>query len=202
MSRWFLFLWIVGLTATTAIGQIPASESVPEGAPATGSSESSTQKAVEYSKNGLDIRSSDGNFAAHINWRAQLRYTTREFDDPLVVNPDDREGDFVVNRARFKLGGHAFRPWLTYDFEYDFVRAALLDLRFSFKASDELQLRVGQWKVPLNRERVDSSGKQQFADRSIVTPWFTLDFSRINDRSAEAGKRYENRVRLQWDVSF
>lgn len=30
----------------------------------------------------------------------------------------------------------------------------------------------------------------------------TLDFSRINDRSAEVGKRYENRVRLQWDVSF
>lgn len=132
-------------------------------------------KAVEYSKDGLDIRSRDGNFAAHIDWRAQLRFTNRDFNDPIVANPDDREGDFVVNRARFKLGGHAYRPWLTYYFEYDLPRSALLDLRFSLKAMDELQLRVGQWKVPFNRERVDSSGKQQFAERSIVTPWFTLD---------------------------
>jgi hypothetical protein len=73
------------------------------------------------------------------------------------------------------MGGHAFRPWLGYYFEYDFVRPALLDLRFTLKASDGLQVRVGQWKVPYNRERVDSSGKQQFAERSIVTPWFTLD---------------------------
>ena len=86
--------------------------------------------------------------------------------------------------------------------EYDFVRAALLDLRVSFKALDELQFRVGQWKVPFNRERIDSSGKQQFAERSIVTPCFTLDISRINDRSGEPGRRWENRARLQWDVSF
>ena len=132
-------------------------------------------KAVEYSKDGLDIRSRDGNYVAHINWRAQVRFTSSDFDDPIAPKPDDREGNFVLNRARFKLGGHAFRPWLTYYFEYDFVRSALLDLRFSFKVLDELQFRVGQWKVPYNRERVDSSGKQQFAGRSIVTPWFTLD---------------------------
>lgn len=29
-----------------------------------------------------------------------------------------------------------------------------------------------------------------------------LDISRVNDRSGEPGKRWENRVRLQWDVSF
>jgi hypothetical protein len=137
--------------------------------------EGSPPKVVEYGRNGLDIRSPDGNYAAHIEWRAQLRLSNSNFDDPLTQNPDDREGNFVINRARFKLGGHAYRPWLTYYFEYDFVRPALLDLRFSLKAMDELQLRVGQWKVPFNRERVDSSGKQQFAERSIVTPWFTLD---------------------------
>ena len=146
---------------------------------ATEAEESPTTRAdhrvFEYSRKGLDLRSRNGNFAAHINWRAQLRFTSRDFDDPLVTNPDDREGNFVLNRARFKLGGHAFRPWLTYYTEYDFVRSALLDLRVSFKALDELQFRVGQWKVPFNRERVDSSGKQQFAERSIVTPWFTLD---------------------------
>ncbi len=132
-------------------------------------------KAVEYTSGGLDIRSRDGNYFAHINWRAQLRFTSRDLDDPIAPNPEEREGNFNINRARFKLGGHAYRPWLTYYFEYDFVTPALLDLRFTFQAADELRFRVGQWKVPYNRERVDSSGKQQFAERSIVTPWFTLD---------------------------
>ena len=132
-------------------------------------------RAVDYSSKGLDIRSRDGNYFAHINWRAQLRFTSRDFDDPIAPNPEEREGSFNVNRARFKLGGHAYRPWLSYYFEYDFVTPALLDLRFTLKAADELQLRVGQWKFPYNRERVDSSGKQQFAERSIVTPWFTID---------------------------
>lgn len=175
MSRWLSPLWAIVLTAAVVHGQTPATESVPEDAIETGSAESAAPKVIEYGKNGLDIRSPDGNFAAHIDWRAQLRFTIRDFDDPIAPNPDDREGNIVVNRARFKFGGHAFRPWLTYYLEYDFVRPALLDLRFSLKAADELQLRVGQWKVPLNRERVDSSGKQQFAERSIVTPWFTLD---------------------------
>ena len=161
------------------MGSEPEAVNVDSGVAVSGrdrsSSEPQREKAIEYGKNGLDIRSRDGNFAAHIDWGAQLRFTDRDFDDPTAPSPDVREDDFVVNRARFKLGGHAYRPWLTYYFEYDFVRSALLDLRFSLKATDKLQLRVGQWKVPYNRERVDSSGKQQFAERSIVTTWFTLD---------------------------
>jgi phosphate-selective porin len=34
---------------------------------------------------------------------------------------------------------------------------------------------MGQWKVDLNRERVDSSGRQQFVERSIVNRIFTMD---------------------------
>ncbi len=40
---------------------------------------------------------------------------------------------------------------------------------------DELNLKVGQWKTFYNRERVISSGKQQLADRSIITRPFTVD---------------------------
>ncbi len=149
--------------------EVPAAD-VPEE-----TAEAKEFKVFEYGSKGLDIRSRDGNYHVHIEWRAQLRFTSRNFDDPIAPAPDVRKGDFVVNRARYKMGGHAYRPWLTYYFEYDFPRSALLDLRFTLQASDELRLRVGQWKIPYNRERVDSSGKQQFAERSIVTPWFTLD---------------------------
>ncbi len=36
-------------------------------------------------------------------------------------------------------------------------------------------VRVGQWKIDYNRERVDSSGRQQFVERSIVNRIFTID---------------------------
>jgi len=142
-----------------------------------GSVEEETQpEVVSYGPKGLDFRSPDGNFHAHIDWRAQIRLTQSNVSgDSVDQSPDVREGDLVVNRARFKLGGHAYRPWLSYYFEYDFPSSRMLDLRFTLEASDALQLRVGQWKVPYNRERVDSSGKQQFAERSIATPSFTLD---------------------------
>ena len=38
-----------------------------------------------------------------------------------------------------------------------------------------LKLRLGQWKAEYNRERRDSSGEQQFAERSIVNDAFTID---------------------------
>jgi len=47
-------------------------------------------------------------------------------------------------------------------------------------------------------------------DAPLVFNWFfngyrkklTFDISRLHDRNEEIGKRWENRVRLQWDVSF
>ena len=170
---------IAGVVLLFSLGSSWAEESKSDLPPSDALDENTEErefKVVEYGSKGLDIRSRDGNYHAHIDWRAQLRFTERSFfDDPIAPNPDEREGNFAVNRARFKMGGHAYRPWLKYYTEYDFVRSALLDLRFTLEATKALKLRVGQWKVPYNRERIDSSGKQQFAERSIVTPWFTLD---------------------------
>jgi hypothetical protein len=73
------------------------------------------------------------------------------------------------------MGGHGFQPWLKYYFEYDVVSNTLLDWRVDVAKYKWATLRVGQWKVNYNRERVDSSGNQQFADRSIVNAPFTLD---------------------------
>jgi phosphate-selective porin len=176
MASWFVAAVVVALSLSMGNSWAGENRSEP---PSNDAHEEKTEagefKVIEYGSKGLDIRSHDGNYHVHIDWRAQLRFTSRDFDDPIAPNPDVKEGDFVVNRARFKMGGHAYRPWLSYYFEYDFPRSALLDLRFTLQASDELRLRFGQWKIPFNRERIDSSGKQQFAERSIVTPWFTLD---------------------------
>jgi hypothetical protein len=59
--------------------------------------------------------------------------------------------------------------------EYELKNARMLGLRFTLTRYDAVQFRVGQWKPEYNRERRDSSGEQQFVDRSIVNRAFTLD---------------------------
>ena len=51
----------------------------------------------------------------------------------------------------------------------------MIDWRVDLAKWKPLQLRVGQWKIDYNRERVDSSGRQQFVERSIVNRIFTID---------------------------
>ena len=53
--------------------------------------------------------------------------------------------------------------------------ARVIDWRVDLAKWDWGGIRMGQWKVDLNRERVDSSGRQQFVERSIVNRIFTVD---------------------------
>ena len=81
---------------------------------------------------------------------------------------------------RMKIGGHAYEPWLKYYFEVDLqptreiddssskASARVIDWRIDVAKYKEATLRLGQWKINYNRERVDSSGKQQFVERSIA----------------------------------
>jgi phosphate-selective porin OprO/OprP len=107
--------------------------------------------------------------------RFQLRYSNR-VDEPLVPEDLREEGDegASINRARYKIGGALGRHFTFYH-EYDLRNGQLLDLRGTWKPATWLNVRAGQWKAEYNRERVDSSGKQQFVDRSIANYWFTVD---------------------------
>ena len=132
--------------------------------------------SVRYSK-GLEVGSDDGNYRMHLDLRFQGR-----FSHPFDSDPRDA-GDFAapevstfeVNRGRIKIGGHAYRQWLEYYLEYDAPSSRLLDFRFTLSKLEWLQLRVGQSKAIYSSERVVSSGKQQFVERSIVNREFTLD---------------------------
>jgi phosphate-selective porin OprO/OprP len=139
-----------------------------------GSAESEADSPSIWYDDGLHLASKDGRFTAHIDWRAQIRYSSLDYDNDFG-NPTADSDELRMNRARFKLGGQLGNPKLKYYTEYDLVRTTLLDLWLAPKVSERLGFRVGQFKVPYNRERFDSSGKQQFAERSIVTSPFTLD---------------------------
>ncbi len=150
---------------------------------------------VGWSKKGFTLERGDGLFKTAIQWRFQGRYTYPERSDPRRARDflggdeeegsDNKESTFELRRVRMKVGGHGFKPWIKYYFEVDWqpTRAAgtsgsdtrLIDWRIMLEKYKWLQLRVGQWKINLNRERVDSSGKQTFVERSIVNREFTID---------------------------
>lgn len=132
---------------------------------------------VKYGSKGFEFRTSDNRHLLQIQSRVQFRYSTPADQNPLTFDDfiEDRKHIFKINRARFKVGGHAFKPWLKYYWEYDVAQSNLLDFRLMIEKWDYLNLKVGQWKIYYNRERVISSGKQQLVDRSILTRPFTID---------------------------
>jgi phosphate-selective porin len=129
---------------------------------------------VHYDE-GLRFSTPDGNNAAKLELRGQLRYTNNRSNEPPGADDDADSDDLELNRARIKLGGHLYRPQFKFYWEQDIKDARVLDLRIEAVVRPWLTFRVGQHKVLYNRERVDSSGKQQFAERSIVNGPFTLD---------------------------
>lgn len=54
-------------------------------------------------------------------------------------------------------------------------RSPVLDLYVQFKQVRDLNVRIGQYKIPFTRQRVISSGDLMFVDRSIVNAEFNLD---------------------------
>lgn len=144
---------------------------------------------VSHGEKGFRLESRDGNWQTNIQFRAQTRFTTPTTGDPRQLDNFDAESEntFELRRARLKIGGHGFRPWLGYYFEADWqptrdsddgaadASTRLLDWRITVDKYEEIGFRIGQWKIDYNRERVDSSGRQQFVERSIVNRIFTID---------------------------
>ena len=141
-------------------------------------SDESGQPLFRYKRSGLQIGAKgEGRFYSKVNIRSQLRFSSPIRSAPRRPSHFERadENDFRFRRARFKMEGHAFKPWIAYKLEHGLVENRVLDSRMTIKKWEWLQFRFGQWKADYSRERMDSSGKQQFADRSIVNRVFTLD---------------------------
>ena len=134
-------------------------------------------RPVRYSRKGLEIGSKESVFSGKINIRSQLRFSSPFTSAPRKESDFSRadDEDLRFRRARFKMEGHIAKPWIKYKYEHDLVDGRLLDARFTFAKWKWLQVSAGQWKAEFSRERVDSSGKQQFAERSITNRAFTVD---------------------------
>jgi hypothetical protein len=128
---------------------------------------------------GVEINSADDDFQLRIRVRIQLLWTVlsgevgpRDADEPGEVT-----NNFRIRRARFIFQGHAFGKHNQYKLEIDPLRAdnVVLDYYLDFTKKRDVQVRIGQYKISSNRQRVISSGDLQMVDRSRVNAEFTLD---------------------------
>jgi phosphate-selective porin OprO and OprP len=133
---------------------------------------------------GLQFISADSVFSTKINLRVQTLYvgdydlTAKEYEDQVQIR-----------RARLKLEGFAYRPDFEYKVELGLSNADLaggtkansntanmvLDAYVKWNISPQLSLLFGQTKLPGNRDRVISSQKMQFVDRSLLNARYNLD---------------------------
>lgn len=153
---------------------------------------------------GIEVVGRDSLFSMQFQFRMQNRaamLTTSDKD----LTPDSYE--FRVRRLRLKLEGFVYNPKLTYKVQLSFSRGdmdwdgsqlstvntsvnVVRDAVIYYSPADNLRFGFGQTKLPGNRQRVISSGDQQFADRSVVNATFTID--RDFGFFAQYGRKYFN----------
>jgi len=130
-----------------------------------------------YSRKGLKVESKNGRHGGRLRWRLQTRWAYPFDRDPR--KPLDfvgvRVNEIFLRRARIKSDGHFFGEVIKYNYEQSLLSGKLLNLYADVKIRDWFRIRGGQWKSVFTRERVTSSGKQQFVERSIVNRPFTVD---------------------------
>jgi phosphate-selective porin OprO/OprP len=138
---------------------------------------------------GVGLVTSDSLFSLNFQFRMQNRamYISKEDTD---LAPEAFE--FRVRRLRMKFTGFVYNPKLTYYIQLSFSRGdmdwrgfdnskvnsspnVVRDAIIYYNPNPRLRLGFGQTKLPGNRQRVVSSGDQQFYDRSIVNARFTVD---------------------------
>jgi phosphate-selective porin OprO and OprP len=141
-----------------------------------------------HHKKGFHFESQDGKFSTNLQFRAQMRFSKPFTSDPRTAGSFSpaESNNFELRRVRMKIGGHGYK-YVKYYFEVDLQpsrsvstassnsSARVIDWRIDVQPYEWFGFRVGQWKINYNRERVDSSGRQQFVERSIVNRIFTID---------------------------
>ncbi|MCZ6520745.1 MAG: porin [Bacteroidetes bacterium] len=133
---------------------------------------------------GVRIMASDSSFALKFSARFQTRYVG-------VVNLEDNsyQDRILIRRWRLKFDGFAVDPRLVYKLELGFsnrdtgggdiiqtnnTSRVILDAVLKWNFYKNWTVWFGQTKLPGNRERVISSQKLQFVDRSLANT-LTLD---------------------------
>ena len=144
-------------------------------------------QSVNYSKfgKGLQFIAADSSFSLKFSTRFQMLY-----QGAINNSTEQLEDRFLIRRARLKFEGFAYSPKLEYKIELGLSNSdigndnpaqfnnadnIILDAVAMWNFAPGWELWVGQTKLPGNRERVISSQKMQFVDRSLLNSRFNID---------------------------
>lgn len=134
-------------------------------------------------QDGIELNAPGHAYQLKLRFRSQnwvvLRSTSLDSAEVQSITAQPR-------RLRLRLSGWVHVPESFYSVQLGFTRGdmdwdaggfpnVLRDATFGYRFGPDLQLSFGQTKLPGNRQRVVSSGDQQFADRSIANRDYTLD---------------------------
>ncbi len=127
---------------------------------------------------GFTFTSQDEKFQTTIGGRMQFRYT---FDDNATGKQDVSKWE--AKRTRIWLDGYAYTKDLSYHLEIDPTALAsssnykgLVDAWMNYKLMDEVQLKVGQTKVPWGRQELISDSALELVDRSVAEDKMKVDY--------------------------
>ncbi len=145
----------------------------------------STPRAVynffkSHYDDGLVFETRKKNF--RVRYRTLLQYQFSATDGNDTSGTDM---SFFFRRIRLKFDGYAFRPWLTYKLQLsrddvkigqdgDGSGVEIKDAYIDIVYFDKIFPRIGQFKVPFNREQLNSGTALLLVERSIVNSEFSL----------------------------
>lgn len=136
--------------------------------------------------NGLSFASRDS--AQTITFNGRIQALGAEYAD---FKSASNSTEFFVRRCRFSMKGTSLNNKIVYRIQLCFSQRdisadnsketnnlVLRDAVIFYNLSKAFRLGIGQTKLPGNRQRVNSSGQLQFAERSTTHDAFTLDRDR------------------------
>ncbi|NQD71443.1 porin, partial [Sphingobacterium shayense] len=131
---------------------------------------------------GIQFLSKDSLFYTNFRFRMQNRLGFNN----VLDGEDNNDLDARIRRLRMRVDGYIFTPKVSYSIQLAFTRSdqdfddtgvanIVRDAVVFYNLTDDFYISFGQNKLPGNRQRVNSSGQLQFADRSLVNSNFTID---------------------------
>ena len=127
---------------------------------------------------GLVFETKRGKFSVRYNTLIQFQFSTIDQDN-------NTDTDFFFRRIRLKFNGHVLRPWLTYRLQLsrddvnlgqvaDGSGVAFKDFYIDIVYFEKIFPRIGQFKVPFNREQLSSGSALLLVERSIINTEFSF----------------------------
>lgn len=140
-------------------------------------------------KTSITYIGADSLFSLNFRFRMQNRVSMNTISTKDLSTQD---WEMRVRRLRLRFDGFMLTPKLTYAIQLSFTRGDMdwsdaenskinvapnpvRDAMIFYKPTKAFTIGFGQGKLPGNRQRVNSSGELQFADRSIVNSTFNID---------------------------